>query len=953
MSERQQSPVSVGSLNLDFLEQLYADYLADPVSVPEDYRAFFDELAAQQGGDHGLTRTGPMFRARSIFNPDGQTAGIAKTQAADLVRQHRVDQLIREYRVRGHLIASTNPLGVVRATPPELDAKSCGLTDDDMGRSFAVELAGRIEHRQLREIIERMRSTYCRSIGVQFMHMDSATERRWLIERLESSGPVDGPARDGRGDGPVRGGLTRDEQVRIFTKLTDAVVLEEFIHRKYVGAKSFSLEGAETLIPLLDLAIESAAGEGIDEIVLGMPHRGRLNVLVNILGKHPRDVFRAFEDLDPELYLRGGDVKYHQGYSCDWASASGRKVHLSLCFNPSHLEHIDPVALGRVRAKQDRSGDSGRERKMALLIHGDAGFIGEGVVAETLNMSGLPGYTVGGTLHVIVDNLIGFTTPPEQGRSTTYASDVARMLQSPIFHVNGEDPDAVARVVRLAMEFRRTFKRDVVIEMVCYRRYGHSESDEPRFTQPMLYRQIDSHRSVRDAYLEHLLTLGQISAEEAERIAGQRRELLEQAVGEATSKDYRLWWPNWDTSIWRTYLGGPEKLEYDVPTCVQRERLAELLRKLATVPDSFHPHKTIQRLLSNRAEMADGKRPIDWSAAEALALATLAIDGHRIRLTGQDTERGTFSQRHAVLHDAEDGHQHVPLANVAAGQAPVEIINSPLSELAALGYEYGYSLDSPEGLVLWEAQFGDFVNAAQVIVDQFIASAQDKWCRLSGLVLLLPHGLEGAGAEHSSARLERFLQLAADDNIQVIYPTTPAQYFHVLRRQVLRRWRKPMVILTPKSLLRLAASTSPLEDLSGGEFQRVIPDTPHADAAGRQSVRRLILCSGKVYFELDDRRRKLGRDDVAIIRVEQLYPLPAAALEAALAGYRDGTEAVWVQEEPANMGAWSFIWTRYGPKMLGRFPLRLVSRPEMTAPASGAASSHALGQERLLAEAFE
>ena len=927
--------------NLPFLEGIYADYLSDPGSVPAEYRQYFDGLAKAEPGR--AARLFPTFQPHSIFNPQ-PAAGPAG--AADLIAQHNVDQLVRNYRAWGHLVAKTNPLGISRPTPPELEPASLGLAEADLDRVFAVDLAGRIEHRPLREIIDRLQRIYTGAVGIQFMHIESGPDRSWLVERLES--PVEPPP------------FSHDEQVRTFTLLTDAVVLEEFILAKFVGAKSFSLEGAETLIPLLAMAIEEAAAPaagapGVNEIVLGMAHRGRLNVLANIVGKDPRDIFREFGNLDAKLYLHGGDVKYHQGASGDWATAAGSKVHLSLCFNPSHIEHINPVAIGRVRAKQDRAGDSPRTRKMALLIHGDAGFAGEGVVAETLNMAHLAGYTVGGTLHVILDNQIGFTTPPSQGRSSPYASDVARMLQSPIFHVNGEDPEAVLRVVRLAMDFRRTFQRDVVITMVCYRRHGHNESDEPRFTQPALYRLIDQHRSVRDGYLARLLELGQMTVEQADQIAAARRQRLEAALAESARPDYKPVWPGTNGSIWRTYYGGLDKPTYDVPTGVPRDRLAELLRKLSAVPEGFRPHRTVQRFLHARAEMAEGTRAIDWSAAEALALATLAAEGRRIRFAGQDTERGTFSQRHAVLHDSEDDRTWTALTNLSADQGPVEIVNSPLSELAALGFEYGYSLDCPEGLVAWEAQFGDFVNAAQVVIDQFIASAQDKWCRLSGLVLLLPHGLEGAGAEHSSARLERFLQLAADDNFQVIFPTTAAQFFHVLRRQVLRVWRKPMIVLTPKSLLRAAQAASPLDDLAAGQFQRVIGDARFAEPASRASraaVNRLILCSGKVYFELESQREKVGRTDVAIIRVEQLYPLPTTALADALAGFRDEVEAVWVQEEPANMGAWSFLWTRFGPRLLGRFPLRCVSRPEMTTPASGSAAGHALGQEQLLKEAF-
>ncbi len=935
-----------GSLNVGFVEELYADFLREPGSVPADWRGYFERLAggprAGGSGGDGFRRR-PGFVPRSIFAGDGRPAGAAGSPAGplpDLVtRQHCVDQLVRNYRVRGHIIARTNPLNLPRPTPPELDPCECGLADCDMDQVFAFDRAGGIEYWPLRRILEHLRNTYCRSIGVQFMHIDDLSERRWLLGRMEAS--------------ENRCQLSRDEQVRIFTRLTDAVVFEQFVQKKFVGAKSFSLEGGETLVPLLDLAIEQAAAQGIDTIVLGMAHRGRLNVLANIIGKRPRDIFREFEDVDPELYLYGGDVKYHQGHSGDWTAADGRRVHLSLCFNPSHLEAIDPVAMGRVRAKQDRAGDAERRRKMLLVIHGEAAFAGEGIVQETLNLSELAGYAVGGAIHVIIDNQIGFTTPPGEGRSSVYASEVARMLQVPIFHVNGEDPEAVAQAIRLAMDFRAEFRRDAVIEMVCYRRRGHNETDEPRFTQPLLYRAIDRRRSVDEAYLERLIELGGLTGQDARRIAEERQAHLEADLAAAVSEDYAL--AEYQAGIWGDYLGGLDQPGYEVPTGVGVEKLVGLLERLTRVPEGFRLHKTIRKGLDARVEMARGERAVDWSAAEALALATLAVQGHRVRLSGQDTARGTFSQRHAVLFDQQDGRGYMPLAHLSEGQAAVEVHNSPLSEAGVLGFEYGYSLDCPEGLVAWEAQFGDFCNAAQVIIDQFIVSAQDKWCRLSGLVMLLPHGLEGMGPEHSSARLERFLQLAADDCIQVACPTTPAQYFHLLRRQVLRRWRKPLVVMTPKGLLRHPAAASRLEELADGGFRRVIPDERFAGEGGEgepEKVRRIMLCSGKIYYELAERRDELKRDDVALVRVEQLYPIPYEALADALAPFADA-EALWVQEEPANMGAWGFVWSHFGPRLLGRFGLSVVARAAMTAPASGAASSYQLSRRRLLERAFD
>ncbi|MEX2299905.1 MAG: 2-oxoglutarate dehydrogenase E1 component, partial [Bryobacterales bacterium] len=727
----------------------------------------------------------------------------------------------------------------------------------------------------------------------------------------------------------------------------DAVIFEEFIQKKYVGAKSFSLEGSESLIPLLDLAIEQAGVHDIREIVLGMAHRGRLNVLANIMGKSPQQIFREFEDVDPQFHDGRGDVKYHLGYSSDWRTTGGENIHLSLCFNPSHLEFVNPVAVGRMRAKQDRARDLDREHGLVILIHGDAAFAGEGIVQETLNMSELEGYRIGGTIHVIVNNQIGFTTTPEQGRSSVYASGLAKMLQIPIFHVNGEDPEAVAQVIRLAMDFRQTFKRDVVIDMYGYRRHGHNEGDEPAFTQPLLYRAIAQRKSVREGYLEHLLALDGVTREEADSIAEERRKHLDEELSVARSEDYVQRAQRY-TGIWSGYRGGPESETEDVETGVIRERLEALLEKLSRTPEDFHPHKRLVQLLKQRHEMAEGERPLDWSAGEALAFATLLTEGLRVRLSGQDSERGTFSHRHAVLRDIENGGRYVMLAHLASGQAPFEVINSPLSENGVLGFEYGYSLDWPDALVCWEAQFGDFVNAAQVIIDQFLASAEDKWNRLSGLVLLLPHGFEGQGPEHSSARLERFLTLAAEDNIQVAYPTTPAQYFHLLRRQVVRPWRKPLVVMTPKSLLRHPRVVSSLEEFTFGQFQRVIAD----DLGKRKAIKRVLLCSGKIFYELHQAREERKRSDVAIVRVEQLYPLADKHLEETLKVYADGTPAFWVQEEPDNMGAWRFIRYHMGDSLFGRLPFSGISRPASASPATGSASSHKLEQQKIIDEAF-
>jgi len=664
MDESSRQP---NSLNLSFLEDLYSDYLRSPASVPADWRRYFDEEISP--ASDGL----PMSAL-----------------------QERVDLLIRSYRVRGHRVANVDPLGMHRPALAELDPASYGFRESDMAREFSCHSLCSDGVLPLREILSRLRATYCGAIGAQFMHIDEPEVREWLQNRMEST------------QNRIR--LEREDQLRILTRLTDAVIFEEFIRRKFIGAKSFSLEGSETLIPLLDIAIEKAGSEHIDEIVLAMAHRGRLNVLCNIMGKSPREIFREFADTEPEKFIGRGDVKYHLGYSSDWTTTGGRRVHLSICFNPSHLEYVNPVALGRMRAKQDRAGDSSREKGMVLLIHGDASFAGEGVTQEILNLSGLEGFNVGGTLHIVVNNQIGFTTPIGQAASTTYCTDVAKMLQIPIFHVNGEDPESAVQVVQLAMDFRRTFKRDAVIDLYCYRKHGHSEGDEPSFTQPLLYKAIAERKPVREGYLDHLLKLGSISREEADDILQRRRKNLERELLEAERDVSRELTPSL-RGVWAGYAGGSDADVPDAETGVEKKRLSELLEAQANLPANFHVHPKLQGGIQRRLEMARGGRAVDWAAAEALAFASLASEGARIRLSGQDSERGTFSQRHAVLHDVENDERYVPLQNIDPYQAPVEVYNSPLSEAGVLGFEYGYSLDCPDGLVLWEAQYGDFCNA--------------------------------------------------------------------------------------------------------------------------------------------------------------------------------------------------------------------------------------------------
>ena len=919
-----------GIQNLAYIERFYADYRHDSNSVPAEWREYF---AASLNGADATVRLGPSFKSRSVFNPVETAATKYSRFQPDPRAENlteRLHQLVRNYRGRGHIIAAINPLGATNPCPPELELEFYGFTENELNMLVNFPTLHCDTPLTVREIFQRLRDTYCRSIGAQFLHIDSLAERQWLQHRMENS--------------RNRLQVSRAEQLRILTRLTDAVVFEEFLRTKFLGAKTFSLEGCETLLPLLDLAIEKSGHQGVKTIVIGMGHRGRLNVLAHIVGKGPCEIFREFTDTDPKLWPERGDVKYHLGHSGDWTMSDGRKIHLSLCFNPSHLEFVNPVVLGRVRAHQDRFEDRERRQVLGIMIHGDAAFAGEGVVQETLNMSELSGYKVGGVLHVIVNNQIGFTTPPGEGRSTTYATDVARMLQVPIFHVNGEDPEAVAQVVQLAMDFRAEFQSDVFIDMYGYRRHGHNETDEPTFTQPVLYRKIAERKNVREGYLEHLLELKNVSREEADKILAACHAKLDQQL-EAARADKCEMIPQ-RRSVWEKYIGGPEPAD-EPETGVEVKKLSELLGKLAELPNEFHIHPKLERGLQERSEMADGKHPLDWSAAEALALASLATAGIRIRLTGQDTGRGTFSQRHMILCDQDDGHPFVLLQHLAPEQSPVEIVNSPLCETGALGFEYGYSLDCPKSLVLWEAQFGDFVNAAQVIIDQFLTSAEAKWRRLSGLVLLLPHGFEGMGPEHSSARLERFLTLAAEDNIQIVQPTTPAQYFHVLRRQAIRNWRKPLIVFTPKSLLRHPKVVSSLEDCAGGKFQRVLPDELKS-----QNVKRILICTGKVYFDLAAYREEHKRNDVAIVRLEQLYPLHGGLLEEVMKSYVENTPALWVQEEPANMGAWRYLHEKFGKHLFGKFPFAPVSRFESASPATGSSHMHKQEQQNLVQRAF-
>ncbi|MDA8744463.1 2-oxoglutarate dehydrogenase E1 component [Rubripirellula amarantea] len=940
----------MNSYSLDYIDDLYVQYVRDPSSVSATWRTYFEQFLLVNGISATAEQAKSQVSAGTVQrSANGSTAPskgsvvanqvatsqgtINSEQAIWLSRiQDRVNNLVREYRVRGHLTANLDPLGFPRPDSPNLSPEVHGLSKDDMNRPFDASFLEDVMGETLDAILTRLRNTYCRSIGAQFMHIDRRTIRDWLQRRMETT--------------ENRLELSHDVQRRIYVRLADASIFEEFVRRKFVGAKTFSLEGAESLIPMLDLALEKAGQHNVKEVVMGMAHRGRLNVMANILKKRALNIFWSFDDPTPEMNRGGGDVRYHLGYSSDWKTASGDNIHISLCFNPSHLEFVNTVAQGRTRCKQDRHGDVDRREVMTILIHGDAAFAGEGVVQETLNLSELAGYRTGGTLHIVINNQVGFTTEPSEGRSTTYATDIAKMLQIPIFHVNGEDPEAVAQVVSLAMDFRKEFHRDVVIDLYAFRRWGHNEGDEPRFTQPRMYAEIDRRDSVRQQYLNQLLKLGKITAEEAEEIQRERTEKLESEF-EATK--HVKFVPDTQTlaANWSQYFGGLEPSE-ETDTTVDVKVLGGLLDSLTRLPAGFAANKKLKRPMAHRRDMAEGKTSLDWASAEAAAFASLLTAGHPIRMTGQDCERGTFSQRHAVLHDTKTGEKYTPLKNLSPDQAPLELYNSPLSEAGVLGFEYGYSLDNPDGLTLWEAQFGDFWNCAQVIVDQFIASAEDKWNRLSGLVMLLPHGFEGQGPEHCSARVERFLAMSAEHNIQVVQPTTPAQYFHLLRRQVLRKWRKPLVVLTPKSLLRHPKCISPLHILAGGSFKKILPDrkVKLADA------KRLIMCTGKVYYDLLAARTEKEIKDIAIMRIEQLYPLTTDEVMSTLKDLPEGSELVWVQEEPTNMGAWPYLKLNFYDEWAKRFKVHRVSRVESASPSTGSLAAHKLEQADLIAEAL-
>ncbi|HZF92605.1 multifunctional oxoglutarate decarboxylase/oxoglutarate dehydrogenase thiamine pyrophosphate-binding subunit/dihydrolipoyllysine-residue succinyltransferase subunit [Streptomyces sp.] len=876
-----------------------------------------------------------VFEALRIpYEPVRWLKDIDASHDDDVTKAARVFELIHSYRVRGHVMADTDPLEYRQRKHPDLDITEHGLTLWDLEREFAVGGFSGKSMMKLRDILGVLRDSYCRTTGIEFMHIQDPKQRKWIQDRVER--PHAKPE--------------REEQLRILRRLNAAEAFETFLQTKYVGQKRFSLEGGESVIPLLDAVLDSAAESRLDEVVIGMAHRGRLNVLANIVGKSYAQIFREFEgNLDPKSMHGSGDVKYHLGAEGTFTGLDGEQIKVSLVANPSHLEAVDPVLEGVARAKQDIINKGGTDfTVLPVAIHGDAAFAGQGVVAETLNMSQLRGYRTGGTVHIVINNQVGFTAAPESSRSSMYATDVARMIEAPIFHVNGDDPEAVVRVARLAFEFRQAFNKDVVIDLICYRRRGHNESDNPAFTQPLMYDLIDKKRSVRKLYTESLIGRGDITLEEAEQALQDYQGQLEKVfteVREATSQPSAVQTPD------------PQA---EFPVAVGTAVTAEVVKRIAesqvNIPDHITVHPRLLPQLQRRATMVEDGT-IDWGMGETLAIGSLLLEGVPVRLAGQDSQRGTFGQRHAVIIDRETGEEYTPLQYLAEDQARLNVYNSLLSEYAAMGFEYGYSLARPDALVMWEAQFGDFVNGAQTVVDEFISSAEQKWNQTSGVVLLLPHGYEGQGPDHSSARPERFLQLCAQNNMTVAMPTSPANYFHLLRWQVHNPHHKPLVVFTPKSMLRLKAAASKAEEFTTGQFRPVIGDSSADPAA----VKKVVFCAGKVYYDLEAERVKRGVKDTAIIRIERLYPLPGAELQAEIKKYPNAEKYLWAQEEPANQGAWPFIALNLidhldlavGADIPPGERLRRISRPHSSSPAVGSAKRHQAEQEQLVREVFE
>ncbi len=937
-----------------FIADLYDQYLADPQSVDESWQALFQELRGDAEAileevdgpawGRGLKgRNGAAAAGEPAAKTNGKAAGAPIDAAA--VRAATLDSiralmLIRAYRIRGHLYAELDPLGLAEIEHhPELDYKTYGFADSDLDRPIFIDNVLGMETATLRQILEAVQATYCGKIGVEFMHIQDPAQKAWIQERIE--------APRNHTDFTQRGKLA------ILERLTAAETFEQFLDRRFVGAKRFGLEGGESLVPLLEQIIKRGSQLGLEELVLGMAHRGRLNVLANVFDKPFVNIFSEFQGnpANPEDVQGSGDVKYHLGTSSD-RQFDDKTVHLSLTPNPSHLEVVNPVVLGRVRAKQRQRGDRARNKVMGVLLHGDAAFIGQGLVAETFELSELKGYQTGGTIHIVINNQIGFTTSPTEARSGPYCSEMAKIVQAPVFHVNGDDPEAVVHVARIATEFRYEFKQDIVVDMYCYRRQGHNESDEPAFTQPLMYKEIAKHPTTRKVYANRLVEEGLITEEQGQKFVDDFRDRLEQDFEAAqTFKPNKA---DWLEGAW-TGMDIARGDDRRGDTAVELAVLREIAEKITSVPPNFNLNSKIARQFAAKLKAVDDGEGIDWATAEALAFGACAIEGTPVRLSGQDCGRGTFSQRHAVLTDQETAEEYVPLQHLRDDQAKVDVLDSPLAEMSVLGFEYGYTTAEPNALVMWEAQFGDFANGAQVIIDQFITTGESKWLRMSGVTMLLPHGYEGQGPEHSSARLERYLQMCAEDNMQVCVPSTPANYFHMLRRQVRRNFRKPLIVMTPKSLLRHKACVSNLVDFGpGSSFHRVIPD--HGKLAAGAKVKRIVLCSGKVYYDLLATRDERKLKDVAIVRVEQLYPFPVRSLTAELEKYPNA-EVVWCQEEPENMGAWRFIDRRLErlmaeiPKLKADRP-RYVGRPEAASTATGVLKRHVAEQTKLVDEAL-
>ncbi len=935
--------------NATYLAEMHARYEEDPSSVGTEWQSFFASL--DDNPDDVIAEA----RGPSWARTDGAAAALPALPAGSITEQQALAaardtlgarMLIRAYRSRGHLIAKLDPLELTtRREHPELKPRTYGFVKkSDYDRPIYIGGALGLEFATLRQLLNALKRTYCRHIGAEYMHISDPEQRNWIQDRIEGS----------------EVSFTPEGKTAILKKLIEAESFERFLDVKYTGTKRFGLDGGELMVPALEQIIKRGGQLGLNEIVIGMPHRGRLNVLANFMGKPYRAVFNEFKggSAHPDEVEGSGDVKYHLGTSSD-REFDDNRVHMSLTANPSHLEIVDPVVLGKVRAKQDQRHDRERKSVLPLLLHGDAAFAGQGVVAECLGLSGLRGHRTGGSLHFIVNNQIGFTTAPRHSRSSPYPSDVAKMIDAPIFHVNGDDPEDVVHVTKIAIEFRQRFGKPVVIDMFCYRRHGHNEADEPAFTQPLMYARIRQHPSVVEVYANRLVEEGLLTRAEIDGMQAGFRARLEEEF--AASDSYRPNRADWLDGKWSGIGHADEGARRGV-TGVDLDVLREVGRKITHIPKRFTPHKTVARIIANRRKMIEEGHGIDWATAESLAFGTLLVEGYRVRLSGQDSERGTFSQRHSVLMDQENEKKYTPLKHISKEQGVFEVINSMLSEEAVLGFEYGYSLAEPNALVLWEAQFGDFANGAQVVVDQFISSGERKWLRMSGLVQLLPHGYEGQGPEHSSARLERYLQLCAEDNWQIANCTTPANYFHVLRRQLHRQFRKPLVLMTPKSLLRHKRVVSTIAEFGpNSSFHRLLwDDAQSPSAAGIKlasddNIRRVVLCSGKVYYDLSEEREKRGVDDVYLLRMEQLYPFPARALIQELSRFKDA-EMVWCQEEPKNMGAWSFIepniaWVLDHIKAKHRRP-RFVGRPSSAATATGLMSKHVRELQAFLEEAL-